>query len=49
MSSSFANRSSGLYAGGVGYNPIKFYCINCGYEHRNDACSKCGSKAVKVG
>jgi hypothetical protein len=49
MSSSFANRSSGLDAGGVGYNPIKFYCINCGYEHRNDACSKCGSKAVKVG
>jgi hypothetical protein len=49
MSSSFANRSSGLGAGGVGYNPIKFYCINCGYEPINDACSKCGSKAVKVG
>ena len=49
MSSSFANRSSGLGAGGFGYNPIKFYCMNCGYEHRNDACPKCGSKAVKVG
>jgi hypothetical protein len=50
MSSSFANRSnSGLGTGGFGYNPIKFYCMNCGYEHRNDACPKCGSKAVKVG
>jgi hypothetical protein len=49
MSSSFANWSSGFDVGGVGYNPIKFYCINCGYEPINDACSKCGSKAVKVG
>jgi hypothetical protein len=49
MSSSFANQSSGFGAGGFGYNPIKFYCMNCGYEHRNDACPKCGSKAVKVG
>ncbi len=49
MSSSFANRSSGLGAEGFGHNPIKFYCMNCGYEHRNDACPKCGSKAVKVG
>ena len=50
MSSSFANRSnSGLGTAGFEYNPIKFYCMNCGYEHRNDACPKCGSKAVKVG
>jgi hypothetical protein len=49
MSSSVANRTSGLGAEGFVHNPIKFYCINCGYEHKNDACPKCGSKAVKVG
>jgi hypothetical protein len=49
MSPSFANRSNGLDAGGLGYTAIKFYCMNCGHEHRNDACPKCGSKAVKVG
>ena len=49
MSPSFANRSNGIDAGGLGYTTIKFYCLNCGYEHRNDACPKCGSKAVKVG
>lgn len=48
--SSFTNRSSGSRdAGGLEYTPIKFYCMNCGYEHRNDVCPKCGSKAVKVG
>jgi hypothetical protein len=49
MSSSIANRRSDLAAEGAGYNPIKFYCINCGFEHGDDACPKCGSKAVKVG
>ncbi len=49
MSSSVANRTSGLGTGGFGYAPIKFYCMNCGYEHKNDACPKCGSKTVKVG
>ena len=49
MSSSFANRSNGMDAGGVGYTQIKFYCLNCGHEHRNYECPKCGSKAVKVG
>jgi hypothetical protein len=44
-----ANQSSGLGAEGFGYSPIKYYCMNCGYEHRNDACPKCGSRAVKVG
>jgi hypothetical protein len=36
-------------AGGMGYSPIKFYCMNCGYEHREYACPKCGSKAVRTG
>ena len=34
---------------GFGYSPLKFYCMNCGYEHGENACPKCGSKAVKVG
>jgi hypothetical protein len=36
-------------AGIVGYSPIKFYCMNCGYEHRENTCPKCGSKAVRTG
>ena len=32
----------------MGYSPIKYYCMNCGYEHRENACPKCGSKAVRV-
>ena len=32
-----------------GYNPLKFYCMDCGKEHRKRACPKCGSMAVRVG
>ena len=31
------------------YNPIKYYCLNCGKEHSKFACPNCGSKAVKTG
>src|ERR671933_1639808 len=24
-------------SGGMGYAPIKFYCMNCGYEHKENA------------
>jgi hypothetical protein len=34
---------------GFGYTQTKFYCMRCGYEHREYECPKCGSKAVKVG
>jgi hypothetical protein len=30
-------------------DPIKFSCINCGNEHNETACPKCGSKAVRAG
>jgi hypothetical protein len=35
---------------GTGYllDPIKFSCMNCGKEHNNTACPKCGSKAVRA-
>ena len=31
------------------YNPIKYYCLNCGKEHIQIACPNCRSKAVKAG
>ena len=31
------------------YNPIKYYCLNCGKEHSQFACPNCDSKAVKTG
>ncbi|MFL6330889.1 MAG: hypothetical protein ACJ705_07720 [Nitrososphaeraceae archaeon] len=40
------NNSGGI---GMGYSPIKFYCMNCGYEHKENGCPKCGSKALRVG
>ena len=43
---SFGNNNS---SSGFGYTPTKFYCMNCGHEHREYACPKCGSKAVRVG
>jgi hypothetical protein len=33
---------------GLLYTPLKFYCMNCGYEHHKIACPKCGSKAVRA-
>jgi len=50
MSSSLGgswNNNSG--SAGMGYSPIKFYCMNCGYEHKESACPKCSSKAVRTG
>ncbi|MFL6407632.1 MAG: hypothetical protein ACJ71F_11235 [Nitrososphaeraceae archaeon] len=36
-------------SGGMGYSSTKFYCMNCEFEHKENTCPKCGSKAVKVG
>ena len=43
------NTMFGVGGAGMGYSPIKFYCMNCGYEHKETACPKCGSKAVRTG
>jgi hypothetical protein len=44
------NNNGGAFGGdSLVYSPIKFYCMNCGYEHRENACQKCGSKAVRLG
>jgi hypothetical protein len=29
--------------------PVKYYCMNCGTEHKEIACPKCGSKMKRVG
>jgi hypothetical protein len=29
------------------FQPLKYSCINCGNEHNQIACPKCGSKAVR--
>jgi hypothetical protein len=39
----------GRSTNGIVYTPLKFYCINCGNEHRKIACPKCGSKGVNAG
>jgi hypothetical protein len=49
MSSSLGGRMSNSDSTGMGYSQIKYYCMNCGYEHRENACPKCGSKAVRTG
>ena len=28
---------------------VKYYCMNCGYEHREIECPKCGSKIKRTG
>jgi hypothetical protein len=32
-----------------GYNPLKYYCMSCGKEHKEIACPNCGSKMKRVG
>ncbi|HEU4444827.1 MAG TPA: hypothetical protein VFR94_09135 [Nitrososphaeraceae archaeon] len=29
--------------------PLKYYCMNCGKEHREIACHDCGSKMKRIG
>ena len=45
---SFGNSNNNSNSG-FGHTPTKFYCMSCRHEHREYACPKCGSKAVKVG
>jgi rubrerythrin len=28
---------------------LKYYCMNCGTQHKQIACPKCGSKMKRVG
>jgi hypothetical protein len=31
------------------YQPLKYYCMSCGIEHRETSCPNCGSKMARVG
>ncbi|MGH9979088.1 MAG: hypothetical protein ACRD8Z_25140 [Nitrososphaeraceae archaeon] len=42
-------RSSDQNPSTYGYNPIKYYCMSCGNEHKDISCPKCGSKMKRVG
>jgi hypothetical protein len=42
-------RSSDVNPSVYGYNPIKYYCMGCGNEHKEIACPKCGSKMKRAG
>jgi hypothetical protein len=33
----------------TGYQPLKYYCMSCGIEHRETSCPNCGSKMTRVG
>jgi hypothetical protein len=33
----------------TGYQKVKYYCMSCGFEHREISCPKCGSKMKRVG
>ncbi|HEY7108220.1 MAG TPA: hypothetical protein VH415_02210 [Nitrososphaeraceae archaeon] len=45
-SSSYRSWKDGSYK--TRDNTLKFYCMNCGNEHRKIACPKCGSRAVRA-
>jgi hypothetical protein len=42
MFRSFSNPQSG-------YQPLKYYCMSCGNEHKEIACPNCGSKMKRIG
>jgi hypothetical protein len=44
----FRSFSSASMGGGQ-YNPIKYYCMSCGKEHKEIACPNCSSKMKRVG
>jgi hypothetical protein len=44
----FGSLSSSM-SGNDQSRPLKYYCMNCGKEHREIACPNCGSKMKRVG
>ena len=39
----------GIFGSGIGSAKLKYYCMNCGAQHSQAACPKCGSKMKRVG
>jgi hypothetical protein len=44
----FGSLSSSMSANNQS-RPLRYYCMNCGREHREIACPDCGSKMKRVG
>ena len=42
-------RSSDVSPSTYGYNPMKYYRMGCGNEHKEILCPNCGSKMKRVG
>ena len=49
MKGLFKSLSSVSSPSSYGYNPLKYYCMGCGKEHKEIACPNCGSKMKRVG
>ncbi|NAL78874.1 hypothetical protein [Nitrososphaera sp. AFS] len=39
----------GIFGSGIGSDKLKYYCMNCGSQHCQAACPKCGSQMKRVG
>ena len=39
----------GIFGSAIASGKLKYYCMNCGAQHSQDACPKCGSKMKRVG
>ena len=44
----FGSFSSSMYRNDQS-RPLKYYCMNCGKEHREIVCRNCGSKMKRIG
>ena len=42
-------RVGGFFGSGIGSGKLKYYCMNCGAQHNQVECPKCGSKMKRVG
>ena len=40
---------SSPYSSMFGDNSLKYYCMNCGTQHKQASCPKCGSKMKRIG
>lgn len=43
----FGSLSSSM-SGNNQYRPLKYYCMDCGKEHKEIACPICGSKMKRI-
>ena len=41
--------AAGIFGSGFSSDKLKYYCMNCGEQHSQAACPKCGSKMKRVG